>query len=58
MNQYEKPPLGVEPREIWDRQRYDNLCAAIGRRIVCGDTPPLEWVTEARQLRKEHPEYG
>lgn len=52
-----KPPLGVEPREILDLKRYSDLCAAIGRYIVCGETPPLEWVNEARQLRRDHPDF-
>lgn len=50
-----KPPLGVVSKTIWDKKRYDELCTAIGRYIVCGETPPLEWAQEARQLRREHP---
>lgn len=54
---YNKPPLGAMPKNIWDKKRYDDLCEAIGRFVVCGVIPLDELILEARALRREYPEF-
>lgn len=54
---FKKPPLGVMQKDIWDKKRYDDLCKAIGRFVVCGVAPLGELILEAQALRREYPEF-
>ena len=52
-----KPPLGIEPRNIWVESRIVNLAAAICRYVGAGkvDNPVvLEWAEDIVDLIKAH----
>ncbi len=42
----EKPPVGVLPREKWDKKRSDDLLNGIRDYIAAGKLPPIEWLEE------------
>lgn len=42
----EKPPVGVLPREKWDKKRSDELLNGIRDYIAAGKLPPIEWLEE------------
>lgn len=42
----EKPPLGLKPKWIHDKQRQGEIMAAINRYLEAGKSPPKEWAIE------------
>ena len=47
---YEKQPLGIEPKWIWEEKRMKELGNAIVRYLEVGKKIPIEWVVEYNQL--------
>lgn len=45
-----KPPLGVMPRDRWDRKRQEELTAAMGRFLEAGKKIPKEWLDEYSEI--------
>lgn len=45
-----KPPLGVMPRDIWDRKRQEELADAMLRYLEAGMKVPLEWIEEYNEI--------
>ena len=45
-----KPPLGVIPREMWERQRQKDLADAMVRYLEAGMKTPLEWIEEYNEI--------
>ena len=43
---FEKPPIGLKPKWIHDKQRQTEIMAAINRYLEVDKTPPKEWVIE------------
>ena len=41
-----KPPLGVSPKDMWDRKRREDLSAAMDRYLEAGKKIPKEWLEE------------
>lgn len=41
-----KPPLGVMPRDVWDRKRQEELSEAMCRYIAVDKKIPKEWLEE------------
>lgn len=41
-----KPPLGVSPKDMWDRKRREDLAAAMDRYLEAGKKIPKEWLEE------------
>lgn len=46
----EKPPVGVLPREKWDKKRQDELMNGIYNCIAVDKLPPLEWLEELIEI--------
>lgn len=46
----EKPPVGVLPREKWDKKRQDELINGICNYIAADKLPPLEWLEELIEI--------
>ena len=46
----EKPPVGVLPREKWDKKRQDELMNGIYNCIAVNKLPPLEWLEELIEI--------
>ncbi len=46
----EKPPLGLAPRFIWERERILEILAAIKRYVDGQRTVPWEWQVELGDL--------
>lgn len=52
-----KPPIGIEPRYVWEKKRIKELKSAIKRYIDAGIEVPIEWVTELNEFyRREKSE--
>ncbi len=45
-----KPTLGLMPKRQWDRQRCDDILAAIQRYQEAGKPIPQEWIIELATL--------
>ena len=45
-----KPPLGVVPRNIWDRKRQEELAEAMARYLDAGKRIPKEWLEEYDEI--------
>ena len=45
-----KPPLGVMPRDIWDRKRQEELAEAMARYLDAGMKIPTEWIEEYNEI--------
>ena len=45
-----KPPLGVMPRKMWDKQRQKDLADAIFRYLETGMKIPAEWIEEYNEI--------
>lgn len=45
-----KPPLGVMPRDTWDKKRKNDLRDAIERYICYGKFIPTEWIQEYNEI--------
>lgn len=48
-----KPPLGVMPRNFWNRKRQEELAAAMQRYLEVGKSIPREWIDEYNELSDE-----
>lgn len=46
----EKLPVGVLPREKWDKKRSDELLNGIWGYIAAGKLPPIEWLEEYTEI--------
>ena len=46
----EKPPLGVMPRDMWDRKRQEELAEAMARYMEAGKKIPKEWLDEYNEI--------
>lgn len=49
-NMLKKPPIGIEPRNIWEKKRIKELKAAIKRYVDADMEVPIEWVTELNEF--------
>ena len=45
-----KPPIGIEPRNIWEKKRIKALKAAIKRYVDADMEVPIEWVKELNEF--------
>ena len=45
-----KPPLGVMPKDLWNRQRQKDLADAMVRYLEAGMKTPLEWIEEYNEI--------
>jgi hypothetical protein len=45
-----KPPLGLVPKWVRDKERFDEICAALSRYYNAGKKIPIEWVEEYNSL--------
>ena len=45
-----KPPLGVMPRDMWDRERQKDLADAMERYLEAGMKIPAEWIKEYNEI--------
>ena len=45
-----KPPIGVMPRERWDRKRQKDLADAMARYLEAGMKIPAEWIEEYNEI--------
>lgn len=50
LDQATKPPLGVMPRDIWNRKRQKELADAMQRYLEAGKSIPREWIDEYNEL--------
>lgn len=50
LSRTKKPPIGIEPREIHDNRRLDELVSAIYRYTRVGIKVPIEWIEEYNEL--------
>ena len=46
----DKPPLGIKPRWVLDKEREKEIMEAIGRYVKAGVQVPKEWVKELADL--------
>lgn len=49
----EKPPLGVMPRDIWNRKRQTELAETMRRYLEADKHISKEWIDEYNELCKE-----
>lgn len=49
---YIKPPLGIEPKDIWIKKRFQDLKDAISRYNNASLEIPMEWIDEYNELLK------
>lgn len=49
---YEKPPIGIMPKWLWEEQRLHDLHSAIQRYLDVGMTVNPEWIEEYNELSK------
>lgn len=45
-----KPPIGIQPKFIWEVQRIEDLVSAMNRYINAGLEIPVEWVENYNEL--------
>ncbi len=45
-----KPPLGLKPKWINQKERFNEVCGAISRYYEAGLKIPIEWVVEYNEL--------
>ena len=50
----EKPPLGVNPRKLWDEQRLCELSGAVNRYLDARYQVPEAWLLELEELSRRH----
>lgn len=54
MEEQQRPPIGVVPKEIWQHRRAVELSRAIHAYIDFGDFGPIsEWTKELQELLNE-----
>lgn len=49
---YEKPPLGIMPKNIWMHKRLNDILEAFIRYAEAGKLPPSAWLEECMELTK------
>jgi hypothetical protein len=49
---YSRPPLGIEPHDIWIQRRIEDLLKAMNRYVQSNMQIPVEWVEEYNKLIK------
>ena len=49
----QKPPLGLMPRDIWNRIRISDIFEAMVRYSQNNKPSPLEWIEELEDLCRE-----
>lgn len=47
-----KPPLGLKPRWLHEKQRVKEICDAMERYAQARMPVPVEWITELKDLLK------
>jgi len=47
-----KPPIGVMPKWLWQKQRAKELLDAINRYVAANKEPKLEWIEELYELKE------
>ena len=47
-----KPPLGITPKWAWDKQRSENIVAAMLRYMDADMEIPIDWIKEHNELVK------
>lgn len=45
-----KPPLGITPREVIDKERLKEITAGIQRYIEAGENIPVAWMEELYEI--------
>lgn len=55
---YQKPPLGLMPKWLYDEQRIYDILNAMERYSKQEYKIPLEWITELRSLIERREEHG
>lgn len=45
-----KPPIGIMPRDRWDRKRQEKLAEAMARYLEAGMKIPAEWIKEYNEI--------
>lgn len=45
-----KPPIGIMPRKMWDKQRQKDLADAMFRYLEAGMKIPAEWIEEYNEI--------
>jgi hypothetical protein len=53
----EKPPLGLEPRHIYEEKRINQIQASITRYVMQREDVPDEWIIELGELLKRKKEH-
>lgn len=48
----QKPPLGLKPRWLHEKQRIEEICDAMERYAQTRIPVPVEWIAELRDLLK------
>lgn len=48
--EYIPPPIGIEPKYIWEGKRHTAICEAITRYYQAGLEIPIEWIEEYNQF--------
>ena len=48
-----KPPIGIKPRWVWERERLVSLEEATQRYVAAGFTVPPEWFEEFIELKRK-----
>lgn len=46
MDERDRPPLGLVPRQIWLEQRNEEILAALGRYDIAKKNAPKAWLLE------------
>lgn len=54
----EEKPLGIMPRNVWERGRKIELLNAMTRYVEAGLSFPLEWAAELTALNREQSQEG
>lgn len=49
-NSVARPPLGLVPKLVRQKERYYEVCGAIARYYDAGKKIPIEWVEEYNEL--------
>lgn len=52
-DEFQKPPLGLKPKNIHDEERMSDIAQAISRYIEAVKTIPTEWVEEYNELSQK-----
>lgn len=47
---YHKPPLGIMPRDMWERERQKELVEAMTRYLEVNKRIPKEWMEEYNEI--------